>query len=244
MLTAAEGAELGDTRGTGVIADNDPAPVLTISTPATVGEGQPAVITFCLDRLSEREPKLVFHTETGTAGAPADYSTVPATVVTTISLGTAPATPVNVTYRTLAGTAQPGSDFSAIASEEVIFAAGATIRTVTVVIPPGADHALEETFALEAVATLSGSPVTVTGTGHLHPFAIRSITAEGGLIHLTVPVASDAFTLIESSPSLLPDSWSLLSAGTEPGWQEITVPAPITTPRSHRICPAERYASA
>ncbi len=303
LLTSVEGAAPGDARGTGTIIDNDPAPVLTISTAATVMEGQAAVVTFRLDRLSEREPKLVFHTETGTAGAPADFSTVPATVVSftpgefatsltvttktdtegegteffniltrvlneetltsgygpiavsitdasaplpalsvsdahvirsaeapgtavfTISLGSVPDTSVTVTCRTLAGAAQPGSDFAAFTGREVTFNPGSTTGTVTVTIPPGADDGEDETFTLEAVATLAAGQVTAAGTGQLHPFRIRNITAQNELVRLSVPVASDAFTLVESSSSMLPDSWHPVSAGTEPGWQEITVPA-------------------
>jgi fibronectin-binding autotransporter adhesin len=146
------------------------------------------------------------------------------TMTFTISLSNRVDVPVSVTFNTLAtGTAAAGSDFTAIASQTVTFAANDNAdRTVAVLVND--DSRLEGTETVNA--QISGLTVTSRPT-----VSLGSATAQGSILDnesATVSFSASASSLSEDTTSLaIPVVLALNSTGTGTAGLDRTIVARV-----------------
>jgi Domain of unknown function (DUF4347)/Calx-beta domain/FG-GAP-like repeat/WD40-like Beta Propeller Repeat len=139
---------------------------LTIRDPqnATIATNNTATVTIQNDDLpplpvlSMTAPQSVLEGNTGTT-----------TYRFSLSLSAASATPVTVEYRTIAGTATAGSDFTAVTNGSVTFAAGVLTQTIDIAVNGDTRFETDETFSVElfnpsGAAFLNGTTFSTSGT--------------------------------------------------------------------------------
>ncbi len=160
--------------------------------------------------------------------------------VFTITLSSAPATAVTVNYATADGTAQAGSDYTQT-NGVVTFAAGETIKTVTVDVLGDSAAEESETFSLVLTgasgATLGTAQATATLT-NTDPSAVPSLSI--GDVTVSEPLSGQAnasFTVTLSSAATTPVTVEVFTtAGTAAAGSDytttvttLTIPAGQTT---------------
>ncbi len=111
--------------------------------------------------ITDNDPKFSINSPTATEG---DSSS--ASLVFTVTLSAAGASPYTVDYAQTGGTATSGTDYAAVAADTLTFAAGTTSQTITVPVTGDTLDESNETVVLTLSNASSGTAIsTATGTG-------------------------------------------------------------------------------
>ncbi len=111
--------------------------------------------------IADNDPKFSINSPTATEG---DSSS--ASLVFTVTLSAAGASPYTVDYAQTGGTATSGTDYTAVAAGTLTFAAGTTSRTITIPVTGDTLDESNETVVLTLSNASSGTAIsTTTGTG-------------------------------------------------------------------------------
>jgi hypothetical protein len=138
LTNATGGYDLGRPVGTGTILDDDPASGPTLG----IGDGSIAVASSGTETL--KLPVTLSQPVAGTV-------TVPYTI-----------NPFTAAY---SATAAGGGNFGGKLSGKVVFAAGSTIKTISVPIWPGSSPSFDSTFTVDLSSPSNSSVTLVRGTG-------------------------------------------------------------------------------
>ena len=130
--------------------------------------------------IADNDPKFSINSPTATEG---DSSS--ASLVFTVTLSAAGASPYTVDYAQTGGTATSGTDYTAVAADTLTFAAGTTSRTITVPVTGDTLDESNETVVLTLSNASAGTGIaTSTGTGTITDddpkFSIDSPSATEG----------------------------------------------------------------
>ena len=111
--------------------------------------------------ITDNDPKFSINSPTATEG---DSSS--ASLVFTVTLSAAGASPYTVDYAQTGGTATSGTDYAAVAADTLTFAAGTTSQTITISVTGDTLDESNETVVLTLSNASSGTAIsTATGTG-------------------------------------------------------------------------------